>query len=64
VTLVVGPAPEEPATEATDEEIDRALEARPAGEPARARIDAVAEALGAPRRRVYARAVRRRAPAD
>jgi 16S rRNA (cytidine1402-2'-O)-methyltransferase len=64
VTLIVGPAPEEPATEATDEEIDRALEARPAGEPARARIDAVAEALGAPRRRVYARAVRRRAPAD
>ena len=62
VTLVVGPAPRAPSAEVTDEEIDRALRAQPAGETPRARVDAVAHALGVPKRRVYARVARGRNP--
>jgi 16S rRNA (cytidine1402-2'-O)-methyltransferase len=58
VTLVVGPAPEEAARLVTDEEILEALRVRPEGESVRERAEAVAQALGVPRRRVYNLAVR------
>ncbi|MGF1624622.1 MAG: 16S rRNA (cytidine(1402)-2'-O)-methyltransferase [Alphaproteobacteria bacterium] len=55
VVLVIGPAP---ATEAAgDAEIDAALRPALAAMSLRDAADAVAEALGAPRRRVYGRAL-------
>jgi 16S rRNA (cytidine1402-2'-O)-methyltransferase len=60
VTIVIGPAPPRPAREVGEAEIVRALAARPEAESLRDRVDAVAEALALPRRRVYAVAVRRR----
>jgi 16S rRNA (cytidine1402-2'-O)-methyltransferase len=59
VTLVLGPALPT-ATEVGDDAILQALAGHPAKERLRDRVDAVAAALGVPRRRVYNLAVSRR----